>query len=94
MTVNGKPRSRIEMQKRLAANIAAASDYTYRIDKLLVNGNDVAVRNIIIATPTADLFGVKPTGKQVEIPQHVFYKFEEGKIRDIWVMFDTSGAQA
>ncbi|GME36503.1 ubiquitin-protein ligase sel1 ubx2 [Neofusicoccum parvum] len=87
MTVNGKPRSRIEMQKRLAANIAAASDYTYRIDKLLVNGNDVAVRNIIIATPTADLFGVKPTGKQVEIPQHVFYKFEEGKIRDIWVMF-------
>lgn len=83
-----KPISRTVLSDMLVASKRAAPDYRYRTEKIVVDGDSMASRNIITVTPVEEFMGIKPTGETFEIPQHTFYEWEQGKIRSIWVMFD------
>ncbi|EPS42406.1 hypothetical protein H072_3610 [Dactylellina haptotyla CBS 200.50] len=70
-----------------------APDLKFHIDLLLADESEqrVAARLLIRGTPIKDFLGLKPTGKSVEIVEHVFYKFEDGKIREVKTVIDMDG---
>ncbi|KAK6536414.1 hypothetical protein TWF281_000652 [Arthrobotrys megalospora] len=70
-----------------------APDLKFNIDILLADEEEqiVSVRLLIRGTPEREFLGLKPNGKSVEIVEHVFYKFAEGKIKEVKTVIDMDG---
>ncbi|KAB2570407.1 putative ubiquitin-protein ligase sel1 protein [Lasiodiplodia theobromae] len=92
LTFNDKPISRIEMQKTFGAAISSAPDFNLSIEMLLVDGDMVASRMVLTSTPEREFHGLQPTGRTMKIREYAFYRFEKGKIRQLWMMLDTPSA--
>ena len=67
---------------------AAFSDKTCIDEARLFMGEWAAAFGRQEATHSGDFMGVAPTGKRVEIRYMDFWKVEDGKIADNWVMVD------
>lgn len=64
---------------------AAFPDTAHKIDDIIAEGDKVVVRISATATHTGEIFGVKPTGKKVELSSIVIYRIVDGKIIERWV---------
>ena len=67
---------------------AAFSDKVCIDEARIVQGEWAAAFGRQEAVHTGDFMGIAPTGKRVEIRYMDFWKVEEGKISDNWVMVD------
>jgi len=67
---------------------AAFSDKVCIDEARLAEGEWMAAFGRQEATHSGEFMGIKPTGKRVEIRYMDFWKVEEGKIVDNWVMVD------
>lgn len=52
----------------------------------------LAVRLVSTCRPVKEFMGVVSDGKAVRFVEHVFYRFEAGKIREGWSVFDAPKA--
>ncbi|KAF3908430.1 hypothetical protein ABW21_db0201749 [Orbilia brochopaga] len=70
-----------------------APDIKFNIDWLVVDdaAQRVAVRLLIRGTPRHEFLGLKPTGRTVEIVEHAFYAFVDGKIAEVRTVIDMDG---
>ncbi|MDD3324939.1 MAG: ester cyclase [Sulfurospirillaceae bacterium] len=60
----------------------------HAIEDIVMEGDKVAARIAYTGTHTGKLFGFEPTGNRVRYSGASFFKLEDGKIRDIWVLGD------
>ena len=67
---------------------AAFSDKVCTDEARLAEGQWMAAFGHQTATHSGEFMGIEPTGKQVEIRYMDFWKVEDGKIVDNWVMVD------
>jgi predicted ester cyclase len=58
------------------------------IEDVVVEGDKAAVRVVYTGTHTGKLFGFEPTGNRIRYSGASFFKFENDKIIDIWVLGD------
>jgi predicted ester cyclase len=58
------------------------------IGRLVVQGAQVACRIRFDCTPTASFRGIPPTGRPISFVEHVFYRYEDGRIAQIWSLID------
>jgi len=58
------------------------------IEDVVVEGDKAAVRVVYTGTHTGKLFGFEPTGNRIRYSGASFFKFENEKIIDIWVLGD------
>jgi predicted ester cyclase len=63
----------------------------FTIDDVVVNGDKAAARWTMTANNTVPIGGLAPTGKQITEHAVVFYRFEDGKIAEIWLQIDRLG---
>jgi steroid delta-isomerase-like uncharacterized protein len=63
----------------------------FTVDDIVSNGDKAAARWTLVAAHTAPIAGVPPTGKQLTEQAVVFYRFENGKIAEIWAQMDQLG---
>ncbi|TGJ71185.1 hypothetical protein EYR41_003170 [Orbilia oligospora] len=72
-----------------------APDLKFHIDILVADdaGDEqmVSARLLIKGTPEKEFLGFRPTGKSVEFVEHVFYRFVEGKIKEVKTVIDIEG---
>ncbi|KAJ6261828.1 hypothetical protein Dda_2627 [Drechslerella dactyloides] len=72
-----------------------APDTKFHIDWLLVDEADqrVAARLLIKGTPRDEFLGIKPNGSgaSVEIVEHAFYTFVEGRVAEVRTVIDMEG---
>lgn len=61
------------------------------IDEVIEQGDTAASRWHAVATHEGEWFGVAATGKQVEVAGMSFYKIRDGKVAEIWNLFDQAG---
>ena len=88
LVYNDKPLTRQEYAELIAADVRAAPDLRYEAH-LLSSGDDlVACRLWFNCTPTATFLGLEPTGAAVSFAEHVFYRFEDGRIAQVWSLID------
>ncbi|KAK6357131.1 hypothetical protein TWF718_001457 [Orbilia javanica] len=68
-------------------------DLKFHIDILLSDdeGQMIAARLLIRGTPKREFLGFTPIGKSVEVVEHVFYRFAEGRIKEVKTVIDMEG---
>lgn len=60
----------------------------FTVDDVLTGGDKAAARWTMSATHTTTVAGVPPTGKKLMQQAVVFYRFENGKIAEVWAQMD------
>lgn len=90
VTFHQKPHSAEEYITLLTQVTNPAPDLKYNIDILLADEDQqmIAVRLWIVGTPEQVFLGFQPNEHTLEFAQHVFYKFEGGKIKEIQGVID------
>ena len=67
-------------------------DYTMTVDEIVAEGDRVFVWSTRRGTDTGGFVqGLPPTGKFVKITRFALYRFENGKIAEMWAMDDLLG---
>ena len=85
---NGRPMTRQDHAGMIAADVAAAPDLRYGVGTLVVAGDRVAARLLFGCTPTGVFLGLAPTGRRVVFTEHVFHRFDDGRIADVRSLVD------
>ncbi|WP_210944344.1 ester cyclase [Streptomyces sp. MK37H] len=75
-------------QDLLRRDATEIPDLHYAIDRLLVQGEEVACRIRFDCTPAAGFRGLPPTGRPISFVEHGFYRYQDGRIAEIWSLID------
>ncbi len=70
---------------------AALPDARARELDAIEDGDTVAMRLVVTATQTGELWGIAPTGRSVEWNAIMTYRFVDGKIVEQWAAEDWAG---
>ncbi|HET9992238.1 MAG TPA: ester cyclase [Kofleriaceae bacterium] len=74
-----------EGQKQVAAGMRKAfPDLVYTVDFMIAENDIVAARWTIQGTQTGDMMGAKPTGKKVTFSGVNIFRFDHGKVAELW----------
>jgi steroid delta-isomerase-like uncharacterized protein len=88
----GEPEPGPEGQKRIAADFRAAfPDLDWHVDFLIGEGDLVAGRWTATGTHTGPWAGVEPTGNPMRFSGINVFRFEDGKVAEIWNHRDDLG---
>jgi len=66
-------------------------DHHFIVDDVVASGDKAAARWSMTATNTAPIAGIPPSGKPINQHAVVFYRFEDGKIAELWLQMDQLG---
>lgn len=72
------------IRERIAAWRTAFPDLSTSIEDLVAEGDRVALRSIARGTNTGEFMGTPPTGKQIAVEWESIYRFEGGKVAEMW----------
>jgi predicted ester cyclase len=72
----------------LEGDVDAIPDLQFTPEILLADHNVVACRLFFECNPRRAFQGFEPTGTQVSFPEHVFYRFDAGRIVEVWSVID------
>lgn len=72
----------------LEADTAAIPDLQFVAELILVEEDVVASRLMFHCTPQATFQGFEPPGTPISFSEHVFYRFRESKIAEVWSLVD------
>ncbi|MEQ3550485.1 ester cyclase [Pseudonocardia nematodicida] len=76
-----------EFRDLLRRDAAEIPDLHYAIETLLVDGDRVACRIRFDCTPTG-FRGLPAAEKPISFVEHVFYRYADGRIAQIWSLID------
>ena len=91
---NGETMGREAYVDQIRRSHAALEGLVYRVDRLVATDEDVAARLVFDVLPVAPFFGVAPTGRRAVFAEHVFYRFETGRIAEVSSLIDRAAYAA
>jgi predicted ester cyclase len=80
----GKIRTMESLKNDIAVYQTALGGLREVVNDLIAEGDKVVVRYTLYATHTGDFYGIKPTGKKIEISGIEIFRVEDGKIVEFW----------
>lgn len=69
-------------------------DLRFNIDLLVADSTHVASRLLFDCSPRGEFFDLPINGRRVQFAENVFYRFENGLIREVWSVIDKSAIAA
>ncbi|WNV84422.1 ester cyclase [Umezawaea sp. Da 62-37] len=94
LTYNGEPLTRRQYQDQRAADIAAIPDLVFDAHVVVAAGDHVACRLVFDCTPVGEFLGFPPTGGRFVFAEHVFYRYEGGRIAAVTSLIDRAAIAA
>ena len=91
---NGRALGLAGYREMLEGDFRAIPDLQFQVQLLLTQPPFVASRLHFECTPVGELFGLPVNGTRVRFDEHVFYAFENGRIRRVWSVIDTAAIAA
>ncbi|HLU57045.1 MAG TPA: ester cyclase [Pseudonocardia sp.] len=88
LTYNGERLTRRRYADMIAADARAVPDLRFDPHLLVATDDTVACRLWFTCTPTSTFFGCAPTGRPISFAEHVFYRYEGGRIAHVWSLID------
>lgn len=88
LTYNDEAMTGREYRDMVAADIAAAPDLHFDPHLVVVSGDRVACRLVFRCTPRDTFLGFTPDGERLRFAEHVFYRFDHGRIVEVWSLID------
>jgi predicted ester cyclase len=76
------------------AEVQAIPDLKFTADFVVTDADTVACRLFFRCTPQQPILGFEPTGMPISFAEHVFYKFRDHKIAQVWSLIDTAAIAA
>jgi steroid delta-isomerase-like uncharacterized protein len=90
---NGRAMSRQQYAQMIADDVRNIPDLHFAVDLLVTSDDVVACRLWFDCTPEHEFAGVPPTGRRVTFAEHVFYRFRDGRIDQVWSLIDTNAVR-
>ena len=78
----------------IGALLTAFPNIHYTVEDMVTEGNKVTSRWSATATHTGDLFGMPPTGKDVTMIGITIFRVVDGRIAELWDVWDQAGMMA
>jgi len=72
----------------LEADTHAIPDLEFVPEILLADERVVSCRLVFQCTPRHAFLGFEPTGQRVSFTEHVFYRFDDRRIGEVWSLID------
>lgn len=72
------------IRERMTAWRSAFPDLSTSIEDLIAEGDRVALRSIARGTNSGEFAGNPSTGKQMAVEWESIYRFEDGKVAEMW----------
>lgn len=88
LSYNGQRMSLQDYRTMLEADVNAIPDLHFHPEVLLADDYVVACRLFFQCTPRQTFLGFEPTGSQISFPEHVFYRFDNRQIVEVWSVID------
>ena len=88
LSYNGQSMTLRDYRAMLEADVDAIPDLQFHPEVLLADDNVVACRLFFQCHPRHAFLGFEPTGGQVSFPEHVFYRFDDRRIVEVWSVID------
>lgn len=66
----------------------AFPDLRFQVEELVAEGDLVSARLVYRGTHQGEWKGIPPTGRKVEVNEMMFFRFEEGRIVEVWEVAD------
>ena len=85
---SGKTFNKDEYKKQLEWILTAFPDYNLTIEDLMAVDDKIVVRYTERANMNGDFMNVPATGKHISIPAIEIWRFENGRIKEIWMTRD------
>ena len=70
---------------------SAFSGLRFTIEDVVASGDRAAARLTFTGTHSAETWGIEPTGRTVNVTMMAFFRFEDGRIAEIWEDYDEQG---
>jgi predicted ester cyclase len=91
---NGVPETRTAYRDRLMQDFTAIPDLYFGVQVLVAHADQVACRIFFRCTPQHEWQGWQPSGQTISFAEHVFYRFLDGKIEEVWSLLDRDAIAA
>lgn len=91
---NGVPETRTGYRDRLVQDIAAIPDLVFELQVVVAHDQQVGCRIFFRCTPEREWQGWQPNGQTISFAEHVFYRFRDGKIEEVWSLLDRDAIAA
>jgi predicted ester cyclase len=88
LTYNDETWALDQYRDLLVDDVARIPDLHYAIERLVVDGDQVACRIRFDCHPTGVFHGLDAGGRRVTFVEHVFYRFVDGRIAQVWSLLD------
>lgn len=88
---DAETQDRERLKEEFARNREAFPDLTFNVEDIVAEDDTVAVRWTATGTHQGQLMDLPPTGKEVALKGMNFLRFEDGKIAEDWVLWDSMG---
>ena len=90
---NGRPLGLSGYRDMLVTDFADIPDLRFEAEILVSDATRIAARLTFDCTPRATFMGLPVDGRKVEFCEHVFYEFEQAKIRRVWSVIDKAAIE-
>jgi predicted ester cyclase len=85
---NGRKLGLSGYRAMLEADVRAIPDLQFVAEILVADDHLVSCRLFFECTPQQAFLGFEPTGGRVSFPEHVFYRFDNRRIVEVWSVID------
>jgi predicted ester cyclase len=72
----------------LEGDFRAIPDLQFRAEFFVVQPPMLGCRLVFDCTPVGEVFGIAVNGRRVRFDEHVFYRFENDRIVEVWSIID------
>lgn len=76
------------MKNQVQYFINAFDSFHFEIKDMIIQGDKISVWAEITGRHTGELFGIKPTGKEVKFREAAWYKLKDGKLDEVYPFVD------
>lgn len=91
-TIGGNPAmDRAGHEAFALAFYAGFPDVAHHIEWVVADAGTAVMRAHLKGTHTGSFFGIPPTGRAIVVAMHVFLKIEDGKVTELFGLFDEAG---
>jgi len=94
LTYNDEVLTRQQYADMISEDTRAVPDLHFDAQLLVVADDTVACRLGFTCTPTSTFFGHEPSGRPISFCEHVFYRFQDGRIAHVWSLIDRAAIAA
>ncbi|GAA3634921.1 ester cyclase [Kineosporia mesophila] len=93
VTYNGTPLTRQQYADLIENDARVIPDLRFVPELLTATDDVVACRLWFDCTPEHEFAGITPTGRRVAFAEHVFYRFRDDRIEQVWSLIDVAAVR-